>query len=191
MAKEKTKPGMMLYFEDYVALRESLSNDELVSVFDALIAYAETGEIPNLQSLSSGAMICWRLLRSKIDRDNAHYEEVKEQRKKAANERVKKAKETEEMLQKLQMQQMQQMQPTASSSVSSSASEAEAGEVTAGNSAAPSREEVRIYFRKKGYAKDPSSFFDWYESVGWMRSKDLPITNWKSAADRWERNDYD
>ena len=83
----KKRPGLMLYFDDYASLRSSLSGEELVSVLDAMIRYAESGNIPDEESLSPAANICWRFMRPKIDRDVEKYDEVCEKRAGAAKKR--------------------------------------------------------------------------------------------------------
>lgn len=44
-------------------------------------------------------------------------------------------------------------------------------------------EEVREYFKIKGYALEAANkFFDYYETTGWKGANDSPILNWKAKA---------
>ena len=51
------KPGMMIYFEDYKALRSTLGAEEFVQMMDAMTAYAENGELPDESLLAPAALI--------------------------------------------------------------------------------------------------------------------------------------
>ncbi|MCM1066407.1 MAG: hypothetical protein NC418_02390 [Muribaculaceae bacterium] len=48
----------------------------------------------------------------------------------------------------------------------------------------PSVEELRAYIREKGYAIDAQYFFDYYESVNWMRGKSK-MKSWKLTLNTW------
>lgn len=85
--RQKKQPGLMLYFEDYASLRSSLDAEELVSVLDVMTSYAETGSLPDEESLSPAAKICWRFMRPKIDRDAQNYLDICAKRTDAANKR--------------------------------------------------------------------------------------------------------
>ena len=74
----------MLYFEDYASLRASLNAEEIISVLDAIKEYSESGCLPDEETFSSAALICWRFMRPKIDRDIQNYQEICEKRSAAA-----------------------------------------------------------------------------------------------------------
>ena len=68
----------MLYFEDYASLRATLDGDDVLAVLDAMVAYAEEGELPVEENLSQAARICWRFMRPKLDRDAQAYQKKSE-----------------------------------------------------------------------------------------------------------------
>lgn len=49
----------------------------------------------------------------------------------------------------------------------------------------PTIEEIDAYVKEKGYHIDAESFFNFYESKGWVVGKS-PMKNWKSACGTWE-----
>lgn len=51
----------------------------------------------------------------------------------------------------------------------------------------PTVEQVSEYIHEKGYSVDAESFFDYYESIGWMKG-DKKIVSWKAVVNTWERN---
>lgn len=53
---------------------------------------------------------------------------------------------------------------------------------------APSIEEISIYCRERNNRVDPQTFFDFYESKGWMVGKNK-MKDWKAAVRTWEKRD--
>ena len=52
----------------------------------------------------------------------------------------------------------------------------------------PLLEHVISYVEQRGGTQaDAIDFFDWYESVGWVTNRRVPIKSWKAAARRWLR----
>lgn len=60
-------------------------------------------------------------------------------------------------------------------------------EESVGKFTIPTLEDIGAYFGQMCYNSDPEGFFDYNESVGWKSAK-RNFSNWKEAADRWERN---
>lgn len=56
--------------------------------------------------------------------------------------------------------------------------------------ATPTIEDIKNYCRETNSPIDPQYFFDYYESIGWVRGGQ-PIVDWKTALRSWERNGYD
>lgn len=53
----------------------------------------------------------------------------------------------------------------------------------------PTIEEITDYCKERGNNIDPQSFFDYYESKGWLVGK-TSMVDWKAAVRNWERNNY-
>lgn len=54
---------------------------------------------------------------------------------------------------------------------------------------APSFEDVKNYVEQMGYQMDPAVYFDYYESIGWMRKNGQRIKDWKASVRTWERRE--
>jgi len=55
----------------------------------------------------------------------------------------------------------------------------------------PTLEEIKSYIEEKGFSKvDAGTFFDYYESNGWMVGRNK-MKNWKASISRWERTERD
>lgn len=78
------KPGVMLYFEMRPCLT-CLSWEEKGRLLDAILAYGECGEIPEL---TGGLQIAWSFIRQRIDADNEKYQAKCERAREAAANRV-------------------------------------------------------------------------------------------------------
>ena len=53
----------------------------------------------------------------------------------------------------------------------------------------PTYEEVKEYVEQMGYKMDPAVFFDYYESIGWVRKNGQRIKDWKASVRTWERRE--
>lgn len=82
--EERKKPGVMLYFELEPLLREMHPEDGYALIL-AILAYARCGTPP--QFSSAALNYAWAFVRAGIDRDDARYSHVVEQRRKAAEKR--------------------------------------------------------------------------------------------------------
>ena len=49
----------------------------------------------------------------------------------------------------------------------------------------PTLEEVTSYIKEKNLLVSPVSFFEWYETAGWVDNKGKPIANWKLKLLSW------
>jgi len=49
----------------------------------------------------------------------------------------------------------------------------------------PTLEEVTSYIKEKDLLVSPVSFFEWYETAGWVDNKGKPIANWKLKLLSW------
>lgn len=57
--------------------------------------------------------------------------------------------------------------------------------------AAPTRDEVKSFWKERKLAGDPEDFFDYFENTRWRLSggKGAVMADWHLAAQRWSRND--
>ena len=53
----------------------------------------------------------------------------------------------------------------------------------------PSYEDIKSYVSQMGYAMDPAAFYDYYESVGWVKKNGQSIKDWKASVRTWERRE--
>lgn len=53
----------------------------------------------------------------------------------------------------------------------------------------PTYEDVKEYVNEMGYQMDPAAFYDYYESIGWMRKNGQRIKDWKASVRTWERRE--
>ena len=81
------KPGVMLYFELEPLLR-SMAPEDGYALILAILDYARCGTPP--QFSSAALNYAWAFVRAGIDRDDARYSHVVEQRRKAAEKRWRK-----------------------------------------------------------------------------------------------------
>ena len=66
----KKKPGVMVYFE-LRGMLKLLPDEEKGKLFEAILAYGETGEVPEL---SPTLRVAWPLIQMRLDLDTSRYE---------------------------------------------------------------------------------------------------------------------
>lgn len=89
--KEQTnsRPGVMIYFEDFKPIIDYLNNEQLGLLLKAILAYAENGEWLG-EDCDGNVRFVLNTLRSKIDRDAERYERSVLQKRHAAYSREQK-----------------------------------------------------------------------------------------------------
>lgn len=65
------RPGVMLYFELLEPIK-SLSYEDKGKLFEAILSYAQYGEVPNFDGF---LMLAWGFIRPKLDADARRYED--------------------------------------------------------------------------------------------------------------------
>lgn len=191
------KPGVMFYFN--MRPSSKLSDMERLQLYDAILDYGQTGEVPNF----SGALgVAWDYIQPTLDEDSARYEATREKRAKAGalggSAKAKAAKQDEANVANASdakqekanvANQANSIQYNSIQSNSVQLRESKADKPpTRPRFSPPSVEEVAAYCREKGYAVDAERFVDYYASVGWKRGK-TPIKDWKAAVRTWARKD--
>lgn len=82
MRTESTRPGVMLYFDDFKAITGFLTNEQVGILVKAILSYAETGEWVSADC-DTNVHFALSTLRSKIDRDGERYQRSVLQRRHA------------------------------------------------------------------------------------------------------------
>lgn len=88
MTKNKTRPGIMFYFELVQPLLSQLSNEQAGQLFRAAFDYAQHGIRPSFEPGMLG--MAWALVQPAIDRDGERYNDTILQRKYAVYVREQK-----------------------------------------------------------------------------------------------------
>lgn len=87
---EKGRPGVMLWFDLRPCLKR-LSLEEKGLLFECILDYAEYGAVPELEGMTG---VAWDFIQPRIDRDAERYEEVVENKRRAARKRWDKQEES-------------------------------------------------------------------------------------------------
>lgn len=122
MAKEKEKPGIMMYWEMFDVL-EILIDGQAKTMLRAIRNYSQYGEAPDFEN-DKLLETLWMLVKPKIDADSDRYEQIREQRRKAgktsAEKRYSQSNECQQP--STSVSKCQQIQPMASTSTTTSSS---------------------------------------------------------------------
>ena len=82
--REPKKPGVMLYFDLYAVLQQ-MPMEDAYAVLMAAFAIAQNGVVPEFRN--PALTYAWHFIQQSIERDSARYEQVVEQKRKAAQKR--------------------------------------------------------------------------------------------------------
>lgn len=191
------KPGVMFYFN--MRPSSKLSSMERLQLYDAILDYGQTGEIPNF----SGALgVAWDYIQPTLDEDNARYEATREKRAKAGalggSAKAKAAKQSKaNVANASDAKQDKANAANLANSIQSNSiqfnsvqlRESEADKPpTRPRFSPPSVRDVADYCREKGYTVDAARFVDYYSSIGWKVGKN-PMKDWRAAVRTWVRKD--
>lgn len=189
------RPGVMVYF-DILPCLERLTREEMGALFEAIMDYARFGELPDLDGACA---IAFDFMRPRIDLDAEAYEAKKESNKRAAMIRWHGKPGTEDASASDAMHNMPNTN-TNSNPNSNPNPDPDTKSDTETNCGCmadkppktttthPSREDVKRYCEKQGYAIDWEYFYDYYAGNGWKTGKNR-ITDWKAVLRNWARKE--
>ena len=169
-------------YHSYRAWMKTLSDAEKGRLFDALLAYSESGEqLP----LSGKEAALFPAMQWNIDRDKGKYEE----RCKQQSDNAKKRWDTKNAMACDGINSM----PTDAKHATETEKEKDIKEKTPSESkrkpfCVPSLEEVRAYCRSRNSPVHPEAFHDYYTAKGWVVGR-APMKDWRAAVRNWERNE--
>lgn len=197
------KPGVMFYFDVRPCIKR-LDINEKGRLFEAILDYAEFGNVPDLD----GALgVAWDFIQPKLDRDADRYDKQLEQKQYAVFSReVRKNggnqvsfdewKSLSDIERNRLLSADTERYPTTTSNPSlqpqpqtttttSTDNGINADKPPRSRFVPPNVDEVRAYCIEKGYTLDADRFVDYYTSNGWKVGKN-PMKDWKAAVRTWQ-----
>lgn len=198
----KNRDSFVFHIDWYNALSQ-LGNDLRLELYDAIMRKAFYGEPPALSTMGNLAM---SFIEPQIERDYDKWLDMREKRSNAGKAHKGNQYTMAEQMEHKQtngtgvpsVPSLEQNGTNGSVSVSVSDSvdnssvilkEKEDTKVSIKKNdkrfVKPTIEEIDAYIKEKGYHIDAESFFDFYESKGWVVGKS-PMKKWKAACNTWE-----
>lgn len=176
-------------YYDWVEQTAALTDAERGRLFIAILEYARTGIVPEMEGRES---ILFPVFRTMLDRDD----EISAER---ARNGVKGGKQTQANSSKIKQNQANgnDLKPTKTKKEDKDKDKDEDEDLFSPNGektrakrfTPPTLAEVQSYVAERHSAVDPQGFIDFYEAKGWMVGK-TPMKDWKAAcrnAEKWER----
>jgi hypothetical protein len=192
------RPGIMIYFSDWRAAVEELSNAELGQLLKAVLKFAERGQKP--RGLSATVNFAFKSICEHIEKDGVKYDGIVLKRQYAAfvHEYPKfhptETPPTFDVWCDLVASHDNTSYPTTTTIPTATATPT--GTMTAGKPPRarpkfdpPSVDEVRAYCQECGNGIDPEYFVACYEARGWKYNGGVPMKDWKAAVRTWEAKD--
>lgn len=198
MAERKT----FLFFCSWAEVLADFSPEDRCAVYDAAIAYAEDGTLPNLSPVLRMAFM---FIKKDIDEMRTKYETICEKRREAINKRWAKRNGTPRQegeavsdsdtnvsseynpYKTIHSKHKHEHEHEFSDEIIDKEKE-NVKRKSASRFTPPTIEEVANYAQEKGYAIDPERFIDYYESVGWKVGQ-KPMKDWRAAMRTWAARD--
>lgn len=174
-------------YYDWVEQTAALTDAERGRLFIAILEYARTGVVPEMEGRES---ILFPVFRTMLDRDD----EISAERSRNG---MKGGKQNQTNLSKLKQTEANanDLKLTKTKKEDKDKDKDEdlfppnGGRTRAKRFTTPTLAEVQSYVAERHSAVDPQGFIDFYEAKGWMVGK-TPMKDWKAAcrnAEKWER----
>jgi hypothetical protein len=188
MVKKEKKA--FLFYHDYESLFEKLTKIEIADLVMALFAYEKRQILPN--DFKDKLDMAFMIIHQNLDRDRENYAETCKKRRIASELGNKVRWRDNPNWDKLipnvpngiSASQKSQMLPNVADIDSDSENDSD---VCVTHTLA----EVQKYFQEKNYKSDYEKFFKYNQALGWRNKHGLPIANWQSLADLWEKRESD
>lgn len=181
-----SRPGVMLYFDFRPGLKR-LPLEQRCVVYEAILDYAEFGEIPCFDDPASEMF--WEMIRPRLDADAEAYLQKVEKRRNAANARWN-ASESNTMQTDANAQfALEKKKKRNTTEIEKEIVIKADKPPTLHRFSPPGVEEVRAYCQEQGYkGVDPERFVNFYESKGWMVGKSK-MKSWQAAVRNWAKRE--
>lgn len=202
-------PGMILYHEDLMKVRDILSAEELGTLIIALDDYANDGVEP--QGVAPVVLLAFRMIAPKLEKAAKRYSTRVENGKKGGrpSEQEPSSNQTETEQEPNHNLTETEQKPEAGKpktvnlkpktvnlnptpeGVGGAGGDAPGGAPapTKGRFIPPTRDEAEQYAREKGLQVDVERFLAYYESNGWKVGKN-PMKSWQAAMVNWSKNEF-
>ena len=182
-----------IFYSSFSMAVSELSDADRLAVYDAIAAYALTGEMHDLSGVPKAIMT---LIRPQLDANNRRYENgckggrPKSAEKPEVNRNITEAKPNAN-------QRISDPIPGGNRFVSSVEPNENDNQNTNENAKfqgssekfmPPSYQKVHEYCIERNNAVDPMLFVDYYQSRGW-KTGNSPVKDWKAAVRMWEKRE--
>lgn len=201
MAERKT----FLFFCGWAEVLADFKPEDRCAVYDAVIAYAENGTLPNLDPV---LRMAFKFIKKDIDEMRSKYETICEKRREAINKRWAKRNAASQQGahdsdgDTIVSSEYNRYKPIHSkhnhehehkhehefSDENIDKEKENDKRKSAVRFTPPTAEEVADFAQEKGYAIDADRFIAYYESNGWRVGKN-PMKDWRAAVRSWVARD--
>ena len=179
--QEQQRKSFVFYFE-WAEVLSGFPTEVRYEVYDAIIRYAQSGTLTELKPLANMA---FSFIKNDIDRDFDKFLKTSEGRSKAGKIGASRKWQTDGKNGNCH----EDDDVDVDDDVDDDDDEDEKKEKKEKKKfVIPSVDEIRAYCNERNSLIDPQSFFDFYESKGWMVGKNK-MKDWKAAIRTWERKD--
>lgn len=178
-------------FIDYLDAIEPLGDAERGRLFTALMEYAKTGEVPQL---NGNERFIFPMMKAQLDRDIAANEETAERNRANGLKGGRPKKPTETQKTQVVFEKPTETHNKDKDKDKDKDYDEDKDEYIPPKSpqgerkrfSPPSYQEVEAYCRSRHNSVDPQRFIDYYTSNGWKVGKN-PMKDWQAAVRTWEK----
>lgn len=175
--------------DDYLNKTAVLSDEQLGRLFRACMKYHATGEIDALDGVES---IAFEFIRYDIDKTEKAYQEKCEKNRQNRlskltndNDRQRSSTIDDESQQSTTIKEKKRKENKKKDNNTSSENI-----VSLTRFVPPTVDDIKAYCDERGvYLIDAQRFVDYYETRGWLLTKNRKMVDWKAAVRLWEKNE--
>ena len=163
-------------FTDFAEILEPLQDAEVGRLFKSMLAYAETGAVPDLRG---NERFVWNAAKQIIDREHEYSDKQAEKGKKGG--RPKKPEKADESRKSQKDKDKEKYKEINSKEFTKKAATA--------TFAPPTVEEVASYCKTRNNTVNAQAFVDYYTGRGWYLSKGVKVKDWRACVRTWEQRE--
>ena len=175
---------------NFLELIASLQYDEIGRLFEMMLVYAESEKEP--ENFSGNERFLWPVAKQQIDLAAAKNEILRQNGMRGGRPKQEETKENQTEPEETKENQSKAYKEKKRKEIerNDNNNHLQKNILPLKRFTPPTVEEIKAYCDQRGvFLIDPQRFIDYYETRGWLLSKNRKMVDWKAAVRLWEKNE--
>ena len=175
---------------NFLELINTLQYDEIGRLFEMMLVYAESEKEP--ENFSGNERFLWPVAKQQIDLAAAKNEILRQNGMRGGRPKQEETKENQTEPEETKENQTKAYKEKKRKEIerNDNNNHLQKNILPLKRFTPPTVEEIKAYCDQRGvFLIDPQRFIDYYETRGWLLSKNRKMVDWKAAVRLWEKNE--